>query len=557
MLNLKIYTKSHFLYLCLFLLSFNLAFAQNNVNKRYGREGKNHHLYITPDGKVGCTQDLGVVEKARLMRQNRIGSTAVFAPPQPTQTPNLPPPSQSLATATFIVNFDASFDATPETMAAKVAFQKAVDNWASLITSTVTIRIDAKFDKLDEGVLGSTGPFEDVYPKSGANKSWQPTALIEAKEGVDVYSNPDIRITFNILETDFYFGTDGVPKPGKIDFVSVVMHEIGHGLGFTGSGRTDDDTEPPCNSLMTGCWGYDDAGTIYPEIYDQFVQDNLGTPILTLTNPSLAIRTTILSNSLFFDSPSIRRLNGGVRARLYAPSTYDPGSSYSHFSEFTFNGTPNAMMTPTLNFAEVQQNFGPLGCAVFQTIGWTMAGACATALPVELSNFQAVNKGNRNVLTWTTLTETNNKLFKIERSNDGKNFSVIGEIKGAGTTDFPRSYTFYDEEPLSISYYRLRQMDYDDKEKPSNIVSVSLKVGSDIVLFPNPTKDKIAFNTTAFEPNRVVVYNNLGQIVMDKAYQINELDVSSLPVGVYVLELISASSFVGDFNRVNKRFVKN
>jgi hypothetical protein len=482
MLKLKIYTKSHFLYLCLFLLSFNLAFAQNNINKRYGREGKNHHLYITPDGKVGCTQDLLVVEKARLLRQNRIGSTAVFAPPQPTQTPNLPPPSQSLASATFIVNFDASFDASPKAMAAKVAFQKAVDNWATLISSPVTIRIDAKFSALDVGVLGSTGPFEDVYPFSGSNQSWQPTALIEAKEGVDLYSNPDIRITFNSNEPDFYFGTDGVPQTGKIDFVSVVMHEIGHGLGFTGSGRTDDISELPCNSLTTGCWGYDKVGTIYPEIYDQFVQDNSGTSILSLINPSLSIRTTVISNSLYFDSPVVRRLNGGVRARLYAPSTYDAGSSYSHFSEFTFNGTPNAMMTPTLNYAEVQQNFGPLGCAVFQSIGWTMAGACAVALPVELSNFQAVNKDNRNVLTWTTLTETNNKMFKIERSFDGKIFAEIGEV---------------------------------------------------------------------------VVYNNLGQIVMDKAYQINELDVSSLPVGVYVLELISASSFVGDFNRVNKRFVKN
>jgi Secretion system C-terminal sorting domain len=548
MLKLKIYTKSHFLYLSLFLLSLNFAFAQNNVNKRYGREGKNHHLYVTTDGKVGCTQDLRVVEEARLLRQNRGGLTLAVIAPQSSPPPEM---NQSVASVTFEVNYDASFDATPKAMEAKVAFKKAVDNWAMLISSPVPIRINAFFNVLDAGVLGSTGPFEDVYPMSGSNQSWQPTALIEAKEAVDLYSNPDIRIRFNSNERDFYFGTDGVPQPGKIDFVSVVMHEIGHGLGFTGSGRTDDISELPCNDLNTGCWGYEDAGTIYPEIYDQFVQDNSGTSILTLTNPSLAIRTTIVSNSLYFDSPTIRRLNGGVRARLYAPSTYDAGSSYSHFSEFTFNGTPNALMTPTLNFAEVQQNFGPLGCAVFQSIGWTMAGACAAALPVELSNFQAVNKGNRNILTWTTLTETNNKMFKIERSFDGKTFTEIGEVKGAGTTNFPRSYTYIDEGPLSISYYRLRQVDYDGKEKSSNIVSVSLKEGSDIVLFPNPTKDRISFSTDKFDPKRVVVYNNVGQIVMDKTYQINELDVSILPTGIYQLELSS------DNLKLNKRFVKN
>ena len=150
-------------------------------------------------------------------------------------------------------------------------------------------------------------------------------------------------------------------------------------------------------------------------------------------------------------------------------------------------------------------------------------------------------------------------MFKIERSFDGKIFAEIGEVKGAGSTNFPRSYTFYDDGSLSISYYRLRQIDYDGKEKPSNIVSVSLKESSDITLFPNPTKDKITFSATGFEPNRVVVYNNLGQIVMDKTYQINELDVSNLPAGVYMLELSAVSSIAGDFNRAkrNMRFVKN
>jgi trimeric autotransporter adhesin len=209
------------------------------------------------------------------------------------------------------------------------------------------------------------------------------------------------------------------------------------------------------------------------------------------------------------------------------------------------------LMTPYLSNGELQRNLGSLGCALLKTIGWNMSGACAAALPIELSNFQVANKGNRNILTWTTLTETNNKMFKIERSFDGKTFTEIGEVKGAGTTEFPRSYTFYDEGPLSISYYRLRQMDFDGKTKPSNIVSVSLNKNSDIALFPNPTKDKITFNTTAFEPNRVVVYNNLGQIVMDKTYQINELDVSILPTGIYQLELSS------DNLKLNKRFVKN
>jgi Secretion system C-terminal sorting domain len=547
MLNSTIYTRVCFLIALTFFL--NSAFAQSPL--RQSRIGKKHYLYLNEENKVGCTQDLHVIEMATMMRQNNP------IPIQSSARRNQPinqDVSQSLATATFIVTYDAGFNANP---AAKAAFQKAVDIWSTLITSTIPIRIDAVFEVLPIGVLGSTGPGEDIYPFTSSPKSFYPTALIKAIEGYEVYvtTDFDIGMSYNIDEPDFYFGLDGNPPFDKIDFLSTVLHEIGHGLGFTGSGRAND-TELPCDGTSKGCWGYNFGAVVYPEIYDRYVQNSIGSSILSLTNPSNSIRTLILSNNLYFDSPIIRSINGGNRARLYAPSVEEPGSTYSHFNEITYEATANALMTPYLDYGESQQNLGPLGCALLKTIGWTMAGACAAALPVELSNFQAVNKGNRNVLTWTTLTEFNNKMFKIERSLDGKSFTEIGEMKGAGTTNFPRSYTFNDEGPLSISYYRLRQVDYDGKEKPSNIVSVSLKVGSDITLFPNPTKDKIAFNTTYFEPNRVVVYNNLGQIVMDKVYQINELDVSSLPTGVYVLELLSSSSVVSEFKRVNKRFVK-
>jgi Secretion system C-terminal sorting domain len=539
-------TKSLLLFFLIFFVFSNLTNAQTASDQL--RKSRKHFLYLNTDNKVACTQDLQVIETARLLRQNLTFSNQTIQSRNPLLNQDA---SQSVASASFIVTYDAGFNANPD---ARAAFKKAVDIWATLVTSSAPIRINAVFDILGMGVLGSTSTNEDLFPFTGTTRSWTSTALIESLVGFEVYSGFDIDISFNSAEPNFDFGLIGSPEANKIDFVSVVLHEIGHGLGFTGSGRVQD-TDLPCDGTTIGCWGYDDISTVpivyFPEIYDRFVQSNAGTSILTLTNPSVAVSNVVLSNSLFFDSPIVRSVNGGSRARLYAPTTYEPGSSYSHFSEFTFNNTANALMTPFLDFGEVQQNLGPVGCALLKTIGWNMSGACAAALPIELSNFQAANKGNRNILTWTTLTELNNKMFKIERSYDGKNFTEIGEVKGAGTTEFPRSYTFYDEGPLSISYYRLRQIDFDGKTKPSNIVSVSLNKNSDITLFPNPTKDKIAFNTTAFEPNRVVVYNNLGQIVMDKTYQINELDVSSLPTGLYVLELTS------DNLKVNKRFVKN
>jgi hypothetical protein len=540
----RINTKLSFCFFISLFLFFEITNAQTVV--RQMRKGKKHYLYINEDYKVGCTQDLNVIEAARLIRQNR--STPITSSSRKKQQ-IVQEASQSASTANITVTYDAGFNSNLD---AKAAFQKAVDIWSALITTPITIRINAVFEPLDPDVLGSTNTGEDLYPFVGSPVSVYPTALIKFFENDEVYATTefDMDISFNSALTDLDFGLTGAPAPMKYDFVSIVLHEIGHGLGFGGTGRADD-TNLPCDGTTKGCFGYTVDGIIYPGIYDRYVENLSNTSILTFTNPSLALRTLITSNNLYFDSPLIRDVNGGNRARLYAPSSEESGSTYSHFDENTYDNTANALMTPYFDIQEVRQSMGPLGCALMKTIGWTMSGACAAALPVELSNFQAVNKGNRNILTWTTLTETNNKMVKIERSNDGRNFTVIGEVKGAGSTNFPRSYTFYDEGPLSISYYRLRQIDFDGKTKPSNIVSVSLNKNSEITLFPNPTKDKIAFNTTAFEPNRVVVYNNLGQIVMDKIYQINELDVSSLPTGLYVLELTS------DNLKVNKRFVKN
>jgi len=45
----------------------------------------------------------------------------------------------------------------------------------------------------------------------------------------------DININMNCGFDAWYFGTDANTPAGLIDFVTVVLHEIGHGIGFIGS----------------------------------------------------------------------------------------------------------------------------------------------------------------------------------------------------------------------------------------------------------------------------------------------------------------------------------
>lgn len=95
-------------------------------------------------------------------------------------------------------------------------------------------------------------------------------------------------------------------------------------------------------------------------------------------------------------------------------------------------------------------------------------------LPIELLYFQGYKTScGINYLIWETATEMNNDRFEIERSIDAINFEKIVMIKGAGNSTSNNKYNFVDSKPSQqLNYYRLRQIDYDNKSEVSSIISI-------------------------------------------------------------------------------------
>ncbi|MBX7109552.1 MAG: T9SS type A sorting domain-containing protein [Chitinophagales bacterium] len=113
--------------------------------------------------------------------------------------------------------------------------------------------------------------------------------------------------------------------------------------------------------------------------------------------------------------------------------------------------------------------------------------AC-TSLPVEVIDFIATNHGHQNLLQWTTASELNNDYFTVERSSDAKTFESIAFIDGAGNATHQNSYAYTDEDPYdNISYYRLRQTDFNGSFSYSKTISV-IKITPDSCfnISPNP-----------------------------------------------------------------------
>lgn len=122
----------------------------------------------------------------------------------------------------------------------------------------------------------------------------------------------------------------------------------------------------------------------------------------------------------------------------------------------------------------VIDNYSVSGDPFNLTWGGSAGLDCTTVpLPVELLSFSVSNQKTHNLIEWTTASEKNNDYFQIEYSTDGSNWQVIGELKGAGTTNSEQFYSStHFEYRSTINYYRLVQVDYDGTINEHQIISI-------------------------------------------------------------------------------------
>ncbi|MGB4973638.1 MAG: T9SS type A sorting domain-containing protein, partial [Cyclobacteriaceae bacterium] len=179
------------------------------------------------------------------------------------------------------------------------------------------------------------------------------------------------------------------------------------------------------------------------------------------------------------------------------------------------------------------------------TLGNTDA---SSPLPVELVMFKANTLRDAVKLNWTTASELNNDFFNIERSVDAEQWVSIETVSGAGTTSNESTYETIDYQPITgVSYYRLRQTDFDGKVSFSPIEQVNFTGENFIRAFPNPS-DGVFYleNSSQLDVASVRVVNNLGQVVSPIVRKEGDIsvDLSQLSNGIYILQVWNGSSLI-------------
>ena len=211
-----------------------------------------------------------------------------------------------------------------------------------------------------------------------------------------------------------------------------------------------------------------------------------------------------------------------------------PGYYLNHF-----NGT-NWEIAEFNNYGDPVYNVNRVSIALIGYKGgfspFTFGDSPLSPLPVELLNFNAELKDRIVNLTWQTASEHNNDFFTVERSADGFNFEPILHKDGAGNSTTLLSYSDKDLQPLEgVSYYRLKQTDFDGAYEYSDIRVVSSATDAQVLIFPNPSRGIILISASAPITNIKLVAAD-GKI-LEEHPSLNELKLE-LTSGIYHLQYV-------------------
>jgi hypothetical protein len=169
------------------------------------------------------------------------------------------------------------------------------------------------------------------------------------------------------------------------------------------------------------------------------------------------------------------------------------------------------------------------------------------ALPVNFLRFDGIRDNRRIKLTWATVAEYNSDRFEVERSTDGKTFTIIGEVPSRGNYATEQSYEFYDDHPAKgRCYYRLRQVDIDGRFKHSSTQLVLFDYDGTMIIYPNPVRSNgsltIHLGETIKETLTIVISDATGRTIYREIkngiHGRLTIQPELLP-GVYTLQLIT------------------
>lgn len=253
--------------------------------------------------------------------------------------------------ATFI----PTYNNLPDEFVEAVEF--TFDAISEFISSDVPIYVRVGYEPLGPGVLAQAGPggFVSDFPGAAYYNTFYPIALAEKLAGTALNRDGafDLTIEINSDESRWNTTPNNEAIGNRFDVASVLMHEVIHGLGFTAGSSYSDNGAGQLASLVFSRF-IENGDRI--NVLDGFIQNTQG------------LGRELTGGNLFFDNQDI---DSTARYELYAPATYQPGSSIAHLDRATFQGTADRMMISSIDRGNTNYNPG-ISENILHAMGWNI-----------------------------------------------------------------------------------------------------------------------------------------------------------------------------------------
>ncbi len=305
-------------------------------------------------------------------------------------------------------------------------FNRAADILNATFDISQPVQVSANFDPLYcdsfSATLGSAGPaqFHFIYDAGSDSYTVFPDALLNQLQNYDVDAGTvDINANFNselgqpgcLDGYGWYLGFDA-PSGTLNSLLSVVLHEIIHGMGFLSLLQS--------NGVSGASYGPD---PVY-DPYTQLLFDATQGALLTNLNDTQRAASILNDGNLVWDgSQTNAQLSGfsagvnGARMQMYAPASYEGGSSVSHFDT---DATPNELMEP--QYTEFLDSAG-LARYLLADIGWTLQ----TANNAPVFNSISAQSMNEDATLDVSLSAS-------DADGDGLSYSIVSAAADFGAS---------------------------------------------------------------------------------------------------------------------------
>ena len=267
-------------------------------------------------------------------------------------------------------------------------------------------------------------------------------------------------------------------------------------------------------------------------------------PVTAGTNGSISFKVSALNLTSFntfgalITSFTVSGSGGHLSSEPYNYSYSGPSEVTATFN-FTVK-TPNTAGSESFTVTAIYNTSGATGCTAVGVVS-------VNTTPIELLAFSGKQNNEGGVhLDWVTASEKNNTMFLVERSNNGNDFTQVGEVKGAGNSSKNINYSFNDGSAVNdaVNYYRLTDVDVDGNKSSSRIISVVVGKNAPLSIYTISAQQGWVSVVSPIAGDAVLnITNAQGQVMSSMKANLTEgdnqvsINTANLNTGIYILSI--------------------